>query len=113
MILETIKDVIEIISSEYKEMKYNITSIQEEEDNSDYKLYFWSNVSMIIFFTLMTTLTASLAIITIWLIAESIGLKALLPIIIVAVVVYTMFKTEVLYKLLYKLLKKDDKENDK
>lgn len=113
MIRETMKDIIEFFSSEYKEMKSNIISIQEEEDNSDYKLYFWSNVFMIIFFTLMTTLAAFLAIMTIWLIAESIGLKALLPIIIVAVVIYVMFKTEVLYKLLYKLFKKDNKENDK
>ena len=110
MIIEVIRNMVEIVASEYKEMKSNIISIQEEDDNSDYKFYFWYNVLMIVIFTSMATLATFLAITTVWVIVDLAGLKVLLPIIVVVAVIYAIIKTEVFYKLLYKLFKKNDKE---
>ena len=109
MIINAILDIFNTITEEFKEMKSNIINTQEKENNSSYKLEFWGNVIS----TFLIILIITLFLMSIIALGTFVGLKTLLPILIVAITIYVMFKTEVFYKLLYKLFKKDDKENDK
>ena len=113
MIINAILDIFNTITEEFKEMKSNIINTQEKENNSSYKLEFWGKVEMIMISKFLIILIITLFLMSIIALGTFVGLKTLLPILIVAITIYVMFKTEVFYKLLYKLFKKDDKENDK
>ena len=105
--------MIDSITEQFKDMKSNIISIQEEENNSKYKRGFWDNVLMMLISIWMIVLTIAMIFVITYSLVTSIGLKALLPIIMVVMVEYIVTKTELIYKLLYKLFKKDSKENNK
>lgn len=113
MIMYMIFEMINTITEEFRDMKSNIVNIQEKDNDSDYKRRFWGNVLMILISTWLIILTVVLVFMVVYPLVVLAGLKTLLPIIVVAVLVYAMFKTEVFYKMLYKLFKKDSKENDK
>lgn len=110
MIINLILDTINIITEQFKDMKSNIINIQEQDNNSEYKLEFWNNVVTIMLSTFLIISIVALFLVVVIVISTSIGVKALLSIIVVGVAIYVMFKTEVFYKLLYKLFKKNGKE---
>lgn len=110
MIIYVILEMIDSITEQFKGMKSNIINIQEQENNSEYKLEFWNSVVTIMLSTFLIITVVALFLVVVIVISTSIGLKALLSIIVVGVAIYAMFKTEVFYKLLYKLFKKNDKE---
>ena len=107
VIVNAILDTINTIIEEFRDMKSNIINIQEQDNNSIYKLDFWGNVAMIMVSTLFIISIVALFLLVILAISISVGLKPLLFIIVVGVVIYAMIKTEVFYKLLYKLFKKE------
>lgn len=113
MITYVIIEMINSITEQFKDMRSNIVNIQEKENNREYKHGFWRKVPMILF----SILSIVLIIVLISLIAYSLftpeGLEIILPIIVVDITIYVLFKIEVFYKLLYKLFKKDNKENNK
>lgn len=106
MIVNAILDTINTIIEEFRDMKSNIINIQEQENKSDYKLEFWGNVVIIMISTFLIISIIALFLMFIIALVTSVGIKTLLPILIVAMVFYALFKTEVFYKLLYKLFKK-------
>ena len=109
MIVNAILDTINTIIEEFRDMKSNIINIQEQENKSDYKLEFWSNVVIIMISTFLIISIVALFLMFIIALVTSVGIKTLLPILIVTIAIYAMIKTEVFYKLLYKLFKKKDK----
>ena len=113
MIVNVILDTINTIIEEFRDMKSNVVNIQEKDNKSDYKRRFWGNVLMILVSTWLIILTIALVFMIVYPLVILMGLKFLLPVLMIAIVIHVMFKTEVFYKLLYKLFKKDDKENDK
>lgn len=111
MITYVILEMIDSIAEQFKDMKSNIVNIQEKDNNSEHKRGFWDNVLMMLISVWMIVLTIATIFVITYSLVTSIGLKALLPIIMVVMMEYIITKTEVFYKLLYKLFKKSDKEN--
>lgn len=110
MITYVILEMIDSITEQFKDMKSNIISIQEEENNSKYKRGFWDNVLTILFSIWTVVMIVALISLIVYSLFTPEGLKTILPIIVVDIALYVMFKIEVFYKLLYKLFKKNDKE---
>lgn len=104
-------EMVKTITEYFKDIKSNIVNIQEKENNKEYKRGFWDNVLMMLFSIWTIVMIVALISLFVYSLFTPVGLKTVLPIIVVDIALYVMFKIEVLYKLLYKLFKKNDKEN--
>ena len=111
MIIYVILEMIDSITEQFKDMRSNIVNIQEKENNSEHKRGFWDSVLMILFSVWTVVMIVALISLVVYSLFTPVGLKTILPIIVVDIAIYVFFKIEVLYKLLYKLFKKNDKEN--
>ena len=110
MITYVIFVMISTIIEQFKEKKSNIISIQEKENNSKHKRGFWDNVPMMLISIWTVVMIVALISLIVYSLFTPVGLKTILPIIVVDIALYVMFNIEVFYKLLYKLFKKNDKE---
>ena len=113
MYSELVEEVLEDINEEWQRLKSNILNIQESKDTAMYKLnkqLFWTSVIHLLVFGVvlmfLTVIPVIICVAILGLVGIFIGAEALIVLLFVAVLVYALFKSGVLYRILYSLIKK-------